>query len=118
MKTALILLATTFTLACGYGMNYNASNPTMQPGAAVTLSDLSPDSAKPGSMAFTMTINGSGFGSSSVVYFNSVAHAATFISANQLMTTITASDVAGTGTFPVYVNSHNVNSNTMNFTVQ
>jgi hypothetical protein len=118
MKTAIILLATMFTLGCGYGSNYKSMSTAPMPGASVTLSDLSPDSMKPGSAAFVMTINGSGFDTSSVAYFNGVAHSTTYISANQLMATITASDVAGTGTFPVYVRSNNANSNTMNFMVQ
>jgi trimeric autotransporter adhesin len=118
MKTAVILLMTMFTLACGYGSNYNSKTMTTPAGASITISTLSPDSATPGAASFAMTINGSGFGTSSVVYFNAVAHSATYISGNQLMTTITASDVAGAGTFPVYVRSNGVNSNTMNFMVQ
>lgn len=118
MKTALILLATMFTLACGYGSNYNSSSMNTPAGASVTVTALSPDTAKPGSTAFVMTVNGSGFGTGSTVYFNMVAHSTTYVTGNQLMTTITASDVATAGTFPVYVRSNNSNSNTMNFMVQ
>lgn len=117
MKTAIILIATVFTFGCGYGSNYKANPMTTPAGTSITISDLSPDSDKAAGAAFVMTVNGSGFGMDSTVYFNSVAHSTSYVTGSQLTTSISASDIASPGTIPVYVRSNNMNSNTMNFTV-
>src|SRR5882762_197511 len=55
---------------------------------------LVPTAVAPGSAAFTLTVNGSGFVSGSTVYWNGSPRATTFVSAAQLTATITAADVA------------------------
>ncbi len=55
---------------------------------------LSPASVAPGSKAFTLTVNGSGFASSAVVNWNGSARLTEVISSDQLKATINASDVA------------------------
>jgi hypothetical protein len=58
---------------------------------------LVPDAVAPGSAAFTLTVNGTGFVSSSTVYWNGSPRTTTYVSAAQLTATINASDV-GTAT--------------------
>src|SRR5262249_56583273 len=69
----------------------NAANP------APAISSLSPTSATAGGAAFTLTVNGTGFISSSVVKWNGTARTTTFISATQLQAAITAADIAASG---------------------
>jgi hypothetical protein len=60
-------------------------------------SGVSPTSAVAGSVAFTLTVNGSNFVASSVVRWNGANRTTTFVSATQLMAAIPATDVAVSG---------------------
>ena len=70
---------------------------------APTTTSVNPTSTPAGSSDFMLTVNGTNFVSNSVVDFNGVAEATTFISDDQAMATINASDVATVGTYPVVV---------------
>jgi hypothetical protein len=65
----------------------NASNPVP------TITSLSPNSKSAGSGAFTLTVNGTNYISSSVVQWNGSPRATTFVSATQLTAAITAADI-------------------------
>jgi Concanavalin A-like lectin/glucanases superfamily len=65
--------------------------------------DLSPSAATAGGPAFTLTVNGSGFVSGSLVRWNGAARATTFVSATQLTAAIPATDIAAGGTAQVTV---------------
>jgi trimeric autotransporter adhesin len=83
-----------------------------------TITSLSSTSATAGSSAVTLSINGSGFVASSTVTYKGVAHAAAFVSASQLSMTLSASDLATAGSFPIVVtNPGGLPSNSVNFTV-
>lgn len=93
------------------------SDPTIVTGAAnptPAITSLSPASALAGGAAFTLTVNGTGFVSTSVVNFNNVAKVTTFVSATQLTAAITAADIASTGTPPVTVISPTPGGGTSN----
>jgi hypothetical protein len=62
---------------------------------------LAPVSAAPGSGAFALTVNGTGFVSGAVVNWNGSARTTTFISSSSLQASITATDVANKGTATV-----------------
>src|SRR5208337_5171880 len=64
---------------------------------------LVPDATAPGGTGFTLTVNGTGFVSSSVVNWNGSPRATTFVSSSQLTAKIAASDVATAGTVSVSV---------------
>ena len=72
---------------------------------------LSPASAVPGGPAFTLTVNGTGFSSSSVVYWNGSPRTTTFVGSTQLTAAILTSDVATPGTASVTVSNGGVASN-------
>src|ERR1700719_3152885 len=55
---------------------------------------LVPTAVVPGSPAFTLTVNGTGFVSGSTVYWNGSQRSTTYVSAAQLTAAITAADVA------------------------
>ncbi|HEY6270415.1 MAG TPA: choice-of-anchor D domain-containing protein [Terriglobales bacterium] len=75
---------------------------------------LVPASILPGSAGFTLTVNGTGFVSGSVVNWNGSARTTTFVSTFQLRASIAASDVATAGTATVTVTSPGA-SNPSNF---
>ena len=120
MKLFCILLLMTFALGCG---GYGSSNNPGMGGGATNISALVPNMATHGDPAFTLTVNGTGFTSSSVVYWNGKTRPTTFVMANQLTASISAADIASAATVPVYVRTTGgiygggTNSNTMSFTV-
>lgn len=63
---------------------------------------LAPDTAIPGS-AFTLTVNGTGFVSASIVNWDGSALATTFVSSSQLTASVTSSDTTNPGTASVTV---------------
>jgi uncharacterized protein (TIGR03437 family) len=86
-----------------------------------SITGLSPTSATAGSGPITLTINGSGFITTSVVSFDGVSHAASLLSGTQLTITLGATDLAAAGSFPVVVTNPapgGGTSNSVNFTVQ
>lgn len=93
LLTSLLLF---FGLGCGGG-NSNPQNPSP------TLSSLSPSSAIAGSNALTLTASGSGFVSASVIEWNGVATATTYVSSTSLTGQVPASDLSSTGTANVAV---------------
>jgi hypothetical protein len=64
---------------------------------------LVPESAKPGSAGFTLTVNGTGFSSGAVVNWNGTPRTTEVISSSQLKATIGAADIAKAGTASVTV---------------
>ncbi len=122
MKTIFVLLLALSTIGCGY----SKKNGT---GGMPVISTLVPPSTPAGGMAFNLTVNGSNFTTSSVVYWvpmGGVGEARTttcVMAPNQCMAQILMSDIASSGTAGVYVRNtggaygNGVNSNTMNFTI-
>ena len=64
---------------------------------------LAPDAAKPGGAGFTLTVNGWGFVSGSVVKWNGSGRTTKFVSKSRLTATILSSDIAKPGTASVTV---------------
>lgn len=98
--TLLLAALVAITLACGY-----SSKPTTPAvaGAMPSISELSPDSATSGGAGFTLTVNGANFATASTVNWNGSALTTTYISATQLMATVSAADVATPATVEVTV---------------
>jgi hypothetical protein len=124
MKLSLVVLLTLVATGCGgYGSNYKAPGAMT---AASRISALSPSNTGVGASSFILTVNGSGFSANSMVFFNGVAQPSTFVNAAEITAMISASEVATTGTMPVYVRVSSgggmygpvsQNSNTVNFAV-
>jgi hypothetical protein len=116
MRLTIIVLALLAAVGCGYGSNnYNS---TMGGARAPAITAVLPNSVSAGSASFTLTVNGSNFGTDAVVYWNGIAHNSMYVSAAQVAAAIPASDVANAGMVPVYVRTGGVNSNTVTFNVQ
>jgi len=67
------------------------------------LASINPPSATAGGGAFTLTINGQGFTSSTAAYIGGFFRSATFISSTQITVPIMATDIATPGAFQVAV---------------
>jgi hypothetical protein len=112
IRLCLLLTLALFTAGCGYGSHYMGGN------GAPAITSLSPTMANTGDPAFTLTVNGSGFGTDAVVYWNGTALPSAYGTTVRVTATVSAADVMNAGTFPVYVRSGGKNSNMMNFIVQ
>src|SRR2546430_661561 len=64
---------------------------------------LVPMTAAPGGPSFTLTVNGAGFVSSSIVKWNDSELTTTFVSGSQLTATVPALDIVTAGTASVEV---------------
>jgi hypothetical protein len=86
---------------------------------APAIASLSPSFTIAGGGPFTLTVNGSGFASTSVVQWNGAALATTYVSATQLTATTTTADLASPGTalITVYTAPGGGTSNSSTFTV-
>ena len=85
-----------------------------------SITSLSPASATVGATSQAVTINGTGFVSTSTVTYNSVAHTPTYVSSAQLKITLSATDLVTAGTYPVVVTNPAPGggaSNAVSFTV-
>jgi hypothetical protein len=77
--------------------NFTINNPVPAP------TSLSPASATAGGPEFTLTVNGSGFVSGSVVRWNGAERATTYVSSEQITASISAADIAVEGTVSLTV---------------
>lgn len=85
---------------------------------APILNTLNPSSTIAGGPAFTLTVNGSNFASSSTVRWNGVNRTTTFVSGSQLTAAIPATDIATVGTASITVlNPGPSTSNALTFTI-
>lgn len=91
MKLLIIVLLAAAGIGCGYSKP--ATTPP-QPGTMPTIAQLTPPSTAAGSSDFTLTVQGTNFGSKAVVNFNGTAMATTFDSATEVKAAIPASAVA------------------------
>jgi hypothetical protein len=87
-------------LACGYSSH--AVTPPVA-GTMPNITQLAPDNANSGAMAFTLTVNGANFASNAQINWNGAAQTTTPVSAAQLTADIPASAIATAGTVTVTV---------------
>jgi len=110
---ALLMMSALFLAGCGYGSNYNGGG-----AGAPAITGFTPNMATAGDQAFTLTVNGSSFGTDAVVFWNGTALTSAYSSGTMVTAQVTANDVMNSGMVPVYVRSGGKNSNTLMFTVQ
>jgi hypothetical protein len=94
MKLLMVVLLTAVAatrVGCGYSSH--ATTPP-SPGTMPAISQLTPPSTAAGSSDFTLTVQGTNFGSKAVVNFNGAPMASTFDSATEVKAAIPASAVA------------------------
>jgi subtilisin family serine protease len=107
-----------FRLFLNNGYTRAATSPavTVAPGpnAVPVLSSLTPSSVLAGTSSLTLSVNGTGFVSSSVVRWNGANRPTTFVSATQLQAAISAADLAAVGSAQVSVFSPSPGGGTSN----
>ncbi|MGA8538426.1 MAG: Ig-like domain-containing protein, partial [Terriglobales bacterium] len=112
----LMILTMVLLPSCGGG----GGGGGQQNNPAPSIASLSPTQQAAGSQLQALTINGSGFTSTSTATYDGFPHTVSFGSASQISIALKASDLAATGTFPVVVTNPapgGGSSNGANFTV-
>jgi uncharacterized protein (TIGR03437 family) len=84
-------------------VNFTVGQSTPSQNPQPSISELSPTSATAGSGPLMPTITGTGFIASSSVTFNGVSHTTSVLSPTLLTITLSASDLATAGSFPIVV---------------
>src|SRR5216684_4093398 len=98
---SVILAAASF--GCGGGSSASSNPPPHGSNPIPAITSISPSSAIAGGAAFTLTVNGSNFISSSTVQWNGSSRTTTFSSSTVLTAQISASDIATGGNLPITV---------------
>lgn len=112
ISLVVMVLLVMMVAACGsYNNNMGGA------GSPVVMT-LAPNMTPAGGLAFTLTVNGSGFGTDAVVYWNGSPQASSYATGGKVTAQITAADIMNSGRVPVYVRSGAKNSNSVDFTVQ
>jgi hypothetical protein len=110
-KLALLIVGLgicTLAAGCGAGVFQSIAPtpvPAPTPSPDPTVISLAPTFAIGGATSQTLTVTGSGFQNSSTVTYNGSPHPATLISSQQLTITLSSSDLATPGSFPVEVSN-------------
>src|ERR1700674_231273 len=106
--------ASVFCLVAASGCFVNLSGQGTPNPVPLINQPLVPTAASPGGPGFTLTLNGTGFVSGSVVNWNGSARTTTFVSTSQLTATLFASDIATAGTASVTVRNPSPGGGTSN----
>lgn len=110
-----LLALALISAGCGYGSKYMAGGGGA---GSPAITQLAPPNANAGGMGFTLTVNGSGFGTDAVVYWGTAPQSTMYLSSNQVTAQIPAADIMNPGMVAVYVRTGGKNSNSVNFQVQ
>jgi hypothetical protein len=62
-----------------------------------------------------MEVNGTNFDTDAVVFWNGTPLLTRFVNSQQLLADLTSTNLMFAGTIPVYVRTHGLNSNTVEF---
>ncbi len=95
------ILAVNSLAGCGGGST-SSSSPDPNPTPSLASSSVS-SAITAGGGAFTLTVTGSNFVSSSVVQWNGTAHPTTFVSSSSLQAAISAADISKGGTASITI---------------
>jgi len=92
LRTACVVIGLLALACCGLPLSGQSPNPV-----PLINDPLVPTSVAPGAAGFTLTVNGTGFVSGSVVHWNGTALTTNFVSSSRLTASVPSTDVASAG---------------------
>jgi IPT/TIG domain-containing protein len=118
MRFSIVLLASLLAAGCGAGNGRRPAPATFTSTVQqVSITSVSPGTTPVNSVPFMLTVNGTGFGSDAVVFWNGIPQHTTVLTSKQLVASITPSDLTVVGNIPIFVRTAGLNSNTLDFVV-
>lgn len=117
MRYFQVVFLTLLVVGCGNPGHGNSDPLRVSTFTPPSIMALTPDNVPVNSVPFTMTINGSNFGSDAIAFWHGVPQSTLMVTSSQLMVAITDADLMFTGPVPVYVRTAGANSNTVDFNV-
>lgn len=114
MRYWLLLLVCVFSVGCGSPAG-KSDPPRVFTVVNPAISSLAPASVPVNSVPFTLTVNGSDFGTDAVVFWAGAPLNTRVISSMQLIAQLQPTNLQFAGLVPVYVRTQGFNSNTVDF---
>ena len=118
MQFISVLLVSLLTIGCGTGSgNHDPQGLKTSTFSPPSITELVPSSVPVNSVPFAVTINGTNFLTDATVFWNGTPVITTFVTSNQLVASLEATDLMNVGLTRVYVRTGGLNSNTVDFDV-
>ena len=118
MQFISVLLVSLLTIGCGAGSgNHDPQGLKTSTFSPPSITELVPSSVPVNSVPFAVTINGTNFLTDATVFWNGTPVITTFVTPNQLVASLEATDLMNVGLTRVYVRTGGLNSNTVDFDV-
>jgi hypothetical protein len=117
MRFTSVILASLLAFGCGTGSGNDPHGLKTSASFPPSLTELVPNSVPVNSVPFAMTINGANFLTDATVVWNGTPLITTFVTSNQLVASLEATDLMNVGLTRVYVRTGGLNSNTVDFEV-
>lgn len=120
MRYWVLLFATLCCVGCGTADPPSKSDPPhLNVGTIIApaISSLVPANVPVDSQPFTLTVNGSDFGTDAIVFWNGLPLNTRYVSSMQVIAQLQPMNLEFAGPVPVYVRTQGYNSNTVDFDV-
>ena len=117
MRFASLILASLLAVGCGTGSGHDPQGLKTTGLFPPSITALFPTSVPVDSVPFFLTVNGTNFLTDAIVVWNGTTLNTRFISSNQLVASLEATDLQNVGLIHLYVRTGGLNSNTVDFDV-
>jgi hypothetical protein len=117
MRYSSVILASLLAFGCGTGSGRDPHVVKTTTFSPPSITELVPNSVPVDSVPFALTVNGTNFSTDAIVVWNGTLLRTTFVTSNQLVAVLEATDLMNAGLIRVYVRTGGLNSNTVDFDV-
>jgi len=117
MRFTGVIIASLLAFGCGTGSGNDPHGLKTSTFSPPSITELVPNSVPVNSVPFALTVNGANFSTDAIVIWNGAPLSTTFVTSNQLVAVLEATNLMNTGLIRVYVRTGGLNSNTVDFDV-
>ena|SRR5258708_26812802 len=117
MRFTSVIFASLLAFGCGTGSGKDPHGLKTSTFSPPSITELVPNSVPVNSVPFALTVNGTNFLTDAIVVWNGTPLSTTFITSNQLVAVLGATNLMNAGLIRVYVRTGGLNSNTVDFDV-
>ena len=117
MRFTSVIFASLLAFGCGTGSGNDPHGLKTSTFSPPSITELVPNSVPDNSVPFALTVNGTNFLTDAIVVWNGTPLSTTFVTSNQLVAVLGATNLMNAGLVRVYVRTGGLNSNTVDFDV-